>query len=225
MADSITERADSQPISMLGVLGDIHAEDISLEAALAFFDAAGVADIVSVGDIVTGPGDANRCCRILDKRGIRAIRGNHDRWFIRDEMTELPHFTRRTEMSSLAELFLERLPVTRELNVVGGSALLCHGLGPHDMVGIMPDDSDGSARSCLELYELLTYHRYRFVINGHTHHHLVRTFDDTTIINAGTLRRDHQPCLTWIDFSQATAKFFKVRNLTKIEPWEEISWA
>ncbi|MDB5390424.1 MAG: metallophosphoesterase [Planctomycetaceae bacterium] len=223
MPEITSEKSASQPISVLGVLGDIHAEDTSLEAALAFLDSKGIVDIVSVGDIVTGPGDANRCCRMLEKRQIPTVRGNHDRWYLRDDMTDLPHFTRRSQMSSVAEKFLEQLPVSRELQVVGGAAQLCHGFGRHDMAGVLPTESESAARSNRELHELLTYHRYRFVINGHTHHHMVRTFDDMTIINAGTLRRDHQPCLTIIDFSQAKVNFFKIRNLTEIEPWEEVS--
>jgi predicted phosphodiesterase len=225
MADLSLSVPDVPPIKVLGVLGDIHAEDVSLEAALTFFDSLGVTQIVSVGDIVTGRGDPDQCCRLLKSRKIPTVRGNHDRWFLRDDMTDLPWFTHRSQMSVTAEKFLDQLPVTLELEAVGGRLLLCHGLGRSDMAGVMPDETEAAARSNRDLHELLTYQRYRYVVNGHTHHHLVRTFDETTIINAGTLRRDHQPCLTVIDFEHAKVTFFHIRNLSEIEPWEEFCFA
>lgn len=207
-------------IQRLGVLGDVHAEDVSLEAALAFFDATGVDSIVSVGDIVTGQGSANRCCELLDKRQIPAVRGNHDRWFLRDDWTDLPYFTKRGEMSGRAERFLEKLPVTRQFDVEGGRVLLCHGLGREDMAGIMPHET-GNISS--ELQRLLVHPGIRYLINGHTHHHLVHRFDQLTLINAGTLRRDHSPCLTLIDFAQGCVTYYHIRNLKDFEIWEEVS--
>jgi len=222
MTESIEQSPAKPPIRQLGVLGDIHAEDVTLEAALDFFQSAGVTEIVSVGDIVTGQGNANRCCEILDRRGIPAVCGNHDRWFLTDDMVDLPYFTQHSEMSARSEMFLERLPVTREFAVHGGRVLLCHGLGSHDMAGVMPDEVGRTPMYNAELQELLIKPEIRFTINGHTHHHLVRRFDQMTLINAGTLRRDHGPCLTLVDFAAGVVKFYRIRNLNQFELWEEV---
>ena len=49
---------------------------------------------------------------------------------------------------------------------------------------------------------------YRFVLNGHTHQRLVRSFEDLTIINAGTLYRKHRPCVCVADFVVGQVQFY-----------------
>ena len=41
---------------------------------------------------------------------------------------------------------------------------------------------------------------YRFVVNGHTHHAMVRHFNRLTVVNAGTLRRYDDPGFMLLDF-------------------------
>jgi predicted phosphodiesterase len=60
-----------------------------------------------------------------------------------------------------------------------------------------------------ELQELLTAD-YRFVINGHSHKPMARAFGETTIINVGTLFRDHQPSVAVIDFATRKAIFHEL---------------
>ena len=69
-------------IKKLGVLGDVHAEDETLLAALEFFAAVGVDRVVCVGDVIDGAGDAERCISALRSREITTVRGNHERWFV-----------------------------------------------------------------------------------------------------------------------------------------------
>jgi predicted phosphodiesterase len=65
-------------MALYGVLGDIHGNREALEATLAWLDARGVHRIVCVGDIVGYNADAEECVRILRRRGIVSIAGNHD---------------------------------------------------------------------------------------------------------------------------------------------------
>ncbi len=52
--------------------------------------------------------------------------------------------------------------------------------------------------------------KFSFVVNGHTHRRLVRSFGELTIINAGTLYRKHDPCFCVADFEQLTVQYFNV---------------
>ena len=63
------------------MLGDVHAEDETLLAALDFFAAVGVDRVVCVGDVIDGAGNAERCIATLRSREIATVRGNHERWF------------------------------------------------------------------------------------------------------------------------------------------------
>ncbi len=54
--------------------------------------------------------------------------------------------------------------------------------------------------------------KYKYVVNGHTHERMVRTFGDCTIINAGTLFREHDPCFGIIDFTSKHVQFFNIIN-------------
>jgi hypothetical protein len=98
--------------------------------------------------------------------------------------------------------FLGGLPVTREFRSPRGHVLLCHGLGTNDMVGVKPDHGGYDISSNTELQQLITERRYRFVLNGHTHRPMLRTFGPLSIVNAGTLLRDYERCFTWIDFER-----------------------
>jgi predicted phosphodiesterase len=71
------ERA-TRPLARLGLLGDLHAEDAALALALQVFADEGVEQVLSVGDIVDGPGSVERCCELLATAGAAAVRGNHE---------------------------------------------------------------------------------------------------------------------------------------------------
>jgi predicted phosphodiesterase len=62
----------------LGVLGDIHCEDVALKAARALFAERGVSRILAVGDLVDGRGDPHRTLELLNE--VDAVAGNH-RWY------------------------------------------------------------------------------------------------------------------------------------------------
>jgi len=65
--------------------------------------------------------------------------------------------------------------------------LLCHGLGGDDMNGVYPGDFGYGLEVNDVLQGLIREGRYRFVVNGHTHLRMVRSFGGLTIINAGSL--------------------------------------
>lgn len=180
------------PVARIALIGDVHAEDALLERALDY--CAGRVDaICCVGDIADGAGDAARCCAALLAHQVLTVRGNHDRWLLGNKLRILPGATRPGDLSAEARAFLEQLPATLELATPSGLLLLCHGLDVNDMAGVRPDD-EGYALECKsELWRLVQYGRYRWLANGHTHRRMVRSFGSLTVINAGTLAREHVP--------------------------------
>ncbi len=192
----------------IGLLGDIHCEDGRLAAALEFFQTQQLDLICAVGDIADGPGDVNRTIELLREHRVVAVRGNHERWLFTGEMRGLPEATSRFDLRLPAWEYLPNLPVWRRLETVAGTALLCHGLGGDDMAGVWPQDDVLRNHSNYPLWQLVNRREYRFVLNGHTHQRLVRSFAELTIINAGTLYRKHRPCVCVADFGAGTVQFF-----------------
>jgi putative phosphoesterase len=214
---------NTQTLRRIGVIGDIHCEDRRLAAALEFLQAQSLDLICAVGDIIDGPGDPNRTITLLEQHRVVAVRGNHERWMVRNEMRGLPNAQSRFDFDALAWAFLNQLPLTRRFETVAGSMLLCHGLGDDDMAGVSPFDNTLMLHANIALWRLVNAGEYAFVINGHTHQRMVWTFGNLTIINAGTLYRKHHPCFCLVNFVQSFVQFFNVDaegGITEAERFE-----
>ena len=191
----------------VGIIGDVHAEDVLLKAALNFFAGENLDVVLCVGDVVDGAGDANRCCELLQQFGVLTVRGNHDRWMLENTMRDLPDATPRDDLTSDNLSFLRELSSTRSFETVAGKLLLCHGMGENDMQEVKPHD-EGYALECKdELQLLLREKTISFVVAGHTHRRMVRDFGGLVVINSGTLLRAHKPCVATADLSERRVQF------------------
>jgi predicted phosphodiesterase len=208
--------SDDRILHRIGAIGDIHAEDQLLEAALVFLRDLGLDVIMAVGDFVDGPGDVDRCCDLLKRFGVATVRGNHERWLMTGEARDLPDATNLNEIAEQSRGFIETLPITRSYNTSLGRLLLCHGLGGYDMGGVWPGDHGYALESNLALFKLVREAGYGFVVNGHTHNRMVRKFDHLTIINAGTLFHEHDPCFLVADFDRRYVQFYDLDHAKKI---------
>ena len=211
-------------IRRLGALGDIHSEDRALEAALHFFEERDPDIIVAVGDLVDGPGDVNRALHLLVEHNVLAVRGNHDRWILEDEMRDLPNAHRLEEIDAGGRELLGSLPPTRTLATSRGDLLLCHGVGEDDMQRLAPDDAGYALEANTALQRLLVSKRYPYVLGGHTHRRMARAIGGITFFNAGTLRRDDDPCFLWVDFERRVAEFRDVSPEGVVSGEEAISF-
>ncbi|MEM1285636.1 MAG: metallophosphoesterase family protein [Pseudomonadota bacterium] len=63
-------------------IADVHGNAWALEAVIADMDAAGITEVVHLGDLFSGPLDAARTAELLDGRGWPTVLGNHDRYLI-----------------------------------------------------------------------------------------------------------------------------------------------
>jgi putative phosphoesterase len=193
-------------VQKIGVLGDVHCQVTAIRAALRFFAAERVDAVVSVGDLVDGPGDANETVRLLSKLGVLAVAGNHERWLLAGEMRDLPDATLIGTLKPESEAYLRALPRTRELATSAGRLLLCHGIGSNDFLGIRPDDSDEVAERQPGMIEIVMQGT-EFMVNGHTHRPMLRRIRSLCVINAGTLMPAHRSVCSVIDFAGGSIEF------------------
>jgi predicted phosphodiesterase len=198
-----------QVIRRVGLIGDLHAEHEALAFALTELRKLGAETLLQVGDIADGPGDLTRTVELLREYEVLSVRGNHDRWLLGNQLRELPYARQLSDVAPIVVDYLSSLPVTLEFRSPRGHVLLCHGLGTNDMVGVKPDHEGYDISSNTELQRLITERRYRFVLNGHTHRPMLRTFGPLSIVNAGTLLRDDERCFTYVDFERGELVRFR----------------
>lgn len=194
----------------LGVIGDIHGQSFLLETALNFLTAK-VDQILAVGDIVDGDGNVNLCCELLQTYQVRAIMGNHERWFVNQELRHLKNATQITEIKPHCYEYLANLPPILEIDTAQGLLLLCHGIGTDDMSKLNPDDSDYAIESNFSLQEVINSGKYNLMVNGHTHLRMVRKINHLTIINAGSLKGKYEekPCFLILDLLKKIVNFYE----------------
>jgi predicted phosphodiesterase len=80
------------------------------------------------------------------------------------------------------------------------------------MAGVWPGDYGVALEYNLDLFRLIKEDLYSFVINGHTHHRMVRRFENVTIINAGTLISRQFPCFLIADFQEKFVQFYDIKD-------------
>jgi predicted phosphodiesterase len=192
--------------AIIGLIGDVHAEDCLLGQGLGFLAARGVDGILCTGDVVGGLGDVDRCCELLARHEVRTVRGNHDRWFLKGEV--LYSASDRDAVGEASRRFLTSLPPTVELRTAAGATLLCHGLGENDMASLKPDDHGYGLESNRDLQRLVETRPYRLVVAGHTHVRMARSLNGVVFVNPGTLLRHQGPGLALLDLPQAAVSFF-----------------
>jgi predicted phosphodiesterase len=198
----------------IGLIGDVHTEADLLERAIRELRALGADVVFCVGDLATGRGDLARCCDLLQHHGVFTVRGNHDRWLLADLAQDpdspavrarlpvgvLTHLVRlRESVPTATARYLASLPPTRTFMTSRGLTMLCHGLGANDVAGVLPEWSAEILAADAELLALLARSELRLVLNGHTHHRMVRRVDHLTIVNAGTLHPDQGPGAALLD--------------------------
>ncbi|MEM6958822.1 MAG: metallophosphoesterase family protein [Myxococcota bacterium] len=185
----------------VGVIGDAHALDDRLERAVETLRAWGAQTLLQVGDIVDGPGDADRTVSLLEQADVVAIAGNHERWFLEGIGREKPDRTQN--LNDAARAYLEALPTTRRFTTPLGGLLLCHGVGENDMDMLKSDTRGFALRAIEELWELIDDPDLQLMVAGHTHERMVRHFDGLTAINAGTLHDTGPGGIVGVDFDEA----------------------
>ncbi len=106
-------------------IADVHGNYLALEAVLADIRAQGIADIVNLGDMASGPLDAKRTIDIMMGMDATCVRGNHDR-YLTDTTLEAMYPSDRFSHGQLEEEHLDWLRALPFSAVYCDRVYLCH---------------------------------------------------------------------------------------------------
>ncbi len=174
----------------IAVIADIHGNDLALQAVLADIAKQGIAEVVNLGDHLSGPLNAARTADILIERDFPSIRGNHDRWLT----TLAPGDMNSWDQFSHAQLHPRHLDWLRTLPptlIYRDEILLCHGTPSSDTTYWLEDlTADGivhmSSRQRMET--LAGDWDFPVILCGHTHiPRAVRLAGGHLIVNPGSV--------------------------------------
>ena len=172
------------------ILADIHGNSLALDAVLSDMDALGVPEAVNLGDHFSGPLDAAGTAEQLLDRGFPSIRGNHDRWLIEQDRSDMgPSDQVAFDQLNQKQLdWLRGLPPTL---TVFEDVFLCHGTPTSDVTYWLERVEDTGATRQARLDEIdveAVGIEASLILCGHTHiPRLVRLRDGRVIVNPGSI--------------------------------------
>ena len=106
-------------------IADVHGNYLALEAVLADMKAQGIADIVNLGDMASGPLDARRTIDIMMAMDAPCVRGNHDR-YLTDYALDDMYPSDRFSHGQLEQKHLDWLRALPFSAVYQDAVYLCH---------------------------------------------------------------------------------------------------
>lgn len=171
-------------------LADIHGNAMALEAVLADILDLGIADIVNLGDHLSGPLEAARTANILMLLDLPSVRGNHDRYLVEQAPTAMHHW----EADAIGQLDDRHLAWLRGLPpslVWRDEVFLCHATPDDDNVYWLEDVSPAGhvhLRPMAEIEALAEGIAQPLILCGHSHlPRAVRLSDGRLIVNPGSV--------------------------------------
>lgn len=183
----------------LAILTDIHADVYALRDALAQIARLGCDEVVCAGDLLDWGRSPEETLAVLRDERIPCIRGNHDRWALR-EGRDMSGW----ELTRQSFAFLESLPTNWGKAIDGVRVAVWHARPRSDMDGIVPSEvTDADLRQWLEKAEA------DVLVVGHTHlTFALATRAGGLVANPGALLRDPvQPVERAMIFDPETGKF------------------
>jgi 3',5'-cyclic AMP phosphodiesterase CpdA len=101
----------------IAIIADIHGNLLALDAVLADIAARGIAQIVNLGDIVSGPLWPRETLDRLADIPMPTVRGNHDRWVSEGDAATLgaSDTVAYQQLSAAQRAALGALPATLDL--------------------------------------------------------------------------------------------------------------
>jgi predicted phosphodiesterase len=201
-------------ISRLGIIGDVHAEHERLALAIDHLSKLSADAMVCTGDIVDGIGCPNESVQLLVDANVHTVRGNHDRWLLEDKARHVPYAHAMSDLSEDTTTYLRNLPTFIELDTIAGRLMLCHGIGEDDLRKVWPGTERMPPERSKKLDSIISAGEFQYVINGHMHFRTIIHFDDLILINAGTLKGEHWPGFSLIDFENHEVLAYEFRDDT-----------
>lgn len=186
----------------VGLLSDIHGNDLALEAVLNAAKQKGVEELLIAGDFVGYYYNPERVLELLNSWSWNAVGGNHEamlgEWLSgnkREEILKKYGSGIKNACSKLTEELLEKLialPQTRRIELCNRNVLLCHGSPWDKDCYIYPDAK-------MEIRNRFFEEGSDLVVYGHTHYPVVWQEGEQLVVNPGSVGqpRDRKPGACW----------------------------
>jgi predicted phosphodiesterase len=173
----------------LAAIADVHGNIAALEAVLADIAAAGIVEVVNLGDHVSGPLDPAATADLLMERGFPSIRGNHDRVVVEQgpDMVLSDHFALQ-RLSERHRQWLAAMPATL---LHRGEAFLCHGTPRSDVTYWLDRLTPGAVMAATPIADVEAEAAgvgASLILCAHTHlPRVVRLRDGRLVVNPGSV--------------------------------------
>lgn len=169
-------------------IADVHGNRPALEAVLADIATLGIAEVVNLGDHVSGPLEAARTADLLMERGFPSIMGDQDRILL--ELAQAGGST-RGDFRELKRKHFDWMASMPSTLTYGERVFLCHG-SPRDDAAFWLDHitGDGSVRpSGIDSIEVSAAGiDAEIILCAHTHiPRVVRLRDGRLVVNPGSV--------------------------------------
>ncbi len=173
-------------------IADIHGNHLALQAVLEDIDAQGIgtAEIVNLGDCLSGPLDAGRTADMLLSLDLVTVRGNHDRYLVEHAESAM-HSWEADAFAQLRPAHLDWLRTLPFFTVWRDKAYLCHATPAEDNVYWLEAVSPGGhvhLRPRADIEALADGITQPLILCGHSHiPRVVRLSDGRLIVNPGSV--------------------------------------
>lgn len=195
---------------LLGLAGDIHGNDLALEAVLKAARTAGAEALLVTGDLVGYYYRPAAVLALLEGWTVRIVRGNHEDMLARSrtdarilDAFEGKYGTGlRAALDELSREQIENLcglPHPLDLTLDSRRILLCHGAPWDSECYVYPDAAPDILQRC-------AIGGHDLVVLGHTHYAMAHRIGLTTIVNPGSVGqpRDRRPGAAWALYDTKT---------------------
>lgn len=190
----------------LALLGDIHGNDLALNAVLAAASLANVETLLITGDLVGYYDAPRKVMELLQPWDKYVVRGNHEEMLAiaRSDSEFLKRVEKkygtglRTAIDELTSQQIDELcnlPHPVDLMISEIRILLCHG-APWDVdLYVYPDAAP-------ELFQRCADQNFDIVVMGHTHYPMCQKIGRTLLVNPGSVGqpRNRKPGAHWALF-------------------------
>jgi diadenosine tetraphosphatase ApaH/serine/threonine PP2A family protein phosphatase len=198
-------------------LADIHGNHSALKAVLDDVAAAGISDVVNLGDCFSGPleaGATGDLLLLLDPEGTGTVRGNHDRYLLEIPLPKMGQSDAHAhgQLSQRHLDWLSRLPASL---VYRDEVYLCHATPAADDVywleEVLPD-GHVHLKPLADMEAMAQGVPQPLILCGHSHlPRLVQLSDGRLIVNPGSVGcpayEDDQPVFHKIETGHPMASY------------------
>jgi predicted phosphodiesterase len=178
-------------MTRIGLIADIHGNDVALRAVLEDIADVGVDDLLCLGDVATLGPEPVASLRRLREAGARCVKGNHDAFLVEPhrvhEYTKDPGILAavawcRDQLSADDVEYLRTFPQTLEQPLADGvSVLAFHGSPRSYLDELLPTTPAADVDRLLDGAASLV------LASGHTHIQMLRQFRSRLIVNPGSV--------------------------------------